>query len=397
MTKLVEGTRPMKLETGIKSVEAEIQDNKLVIRSKSPLKILSSAVFNGGAKESNCIVNFQVPEDAGSDLDDQVHKDAGDFLHDEMVKMGFAENEVVALMTAAKMKNVQMETIKFEDLTLTAFVTAGAYFAATAGDEIASKETAFPFKKWGTINIIVLVDGNLTESCMVNSIVTATEAKASALREMDVRSRFSGEVATGTVTDSVLIACTKNGKTIKYAGTGTVLGELIGKTVKAALKKAIYKQEQMISNRPIAKRLQERGVTVHGITTLFSQIRPILRENPEKRIQFTEEFKRVLNDQNISALVIAGLRLDEDAKNDLIPENPENEYGRSFVLSKILQKVVIDYLSKEKTPSSKQVRPAYLSSTFSENLGWFSRSILSAVMYSVYANVVTNDSETQKQ
>jgi len=386
----------MKLETGIKSVEAEIQDNKLVIRSKSPLKILSSAVFNGGAKESKCIVNFQVPEDAGSDLDDQVHKDAGDFLHDEMVKMGFAENEVVAIMTAAKMKNVQVETTKFEDLTLTTFVTAGAYFAATAGDEIASKETAFPFKKWGTINIIVLVDGNLSESCMVNAVVTSTEAKASALREMDVRSRFSGEVATGTITDSVVIACTQNGKTIKYAGTGTILGELIGKTVKDALKKTIYKQEQMISNRPLAKRLQERGVTVHGITTLFSQIRPILREQPEKRIQFTEEFKRVLNDQNIGALVIAGLRLDEDAKNDLIPENPENEYGRSFVLSKILQQVVIDYLSKEKT-SSKQVRPAYLSSTFSENLGWFSRSILSAVMYAVYENVVTNDSETQEQ
>jgi adenosylcobinamide amidohydrolase len=301
-------------------------------------------------------------------------------------------------MTAAKMENVVVESIKFEDLTLTAFVTAGAYFAATAGDEIASKQTAFPFKKWGTINIIVLVDGNLTESCMVNAIVTATEAKASALRELDVRSRFSGEVATGTVTDSVVIASTTRGKyQIRYAGTGTITGELIGKTVKSALKKAIYKQEKLVSNRPITQRLANRGVTVEGITTLFSQIRPILREDPKKRQQFIDEFERALADQNIAALVVAGLRLDEDAKNDLIPENPANEYGRNFVLSKILQKVVIDYLSKDETATFKQVRPAYLSSTFSDKLGWFTRSILSAVMYCVYSNVATNPQEKGQQ
>ncbi len=384
----------MKLETNIRSVEAEIQDNKLVLRSKTPLKILSSAVLNGGPCDSNCIVNYQVPEDAGSDLDDQVHKEAGDFLKEEITKMGFAQNEVVAIMTAAKMKNVELVKLKFEDLALATFVTAGAYFAATAGDEIASKQTAFPFKKWGTINIIILIDGNLAENCMVNAVVTATEAKAAALRELDVRSRFSGEVATGTVTDSVVIACTKRGPLIEYAGTGTTLGELIGKSVKTALKKAIFKQEKLVSNRPLTKRLEERGVTVEGMTNLFSQIRPILRENPEKRRQFIKELEQVLSDQNIAALVVSGLRFDEDAKNDLIPENLANGYGRSFIFGKILQKAVIEYMSKEET-SSKLVRPDYLSSTVSDKLGWFSRSVLSAVMHSVYLKVVAKNSKEQ--
>jgi len=385
----------MKLETKINSVEAEIQDNKLVLRSKTPMKILSSAVLNGGLFDSNCIVNFQVSEDVGSDLDDQVHKEADDFLKDEITKMGFLQDDVVAIMTAAKMKNVEVVNLKIEDLSLTTFVTAGVFFAATAGDEIASKQTAFPLKKWGTINIIIIIDGNLGESCMVNAVVTATEAKAAALKELDVRSRFSGEVATGTVTDSVVIACTKRGLQIKYAGTGTLLGELIGKSVKMALKKAIYKQEKLVSNRPIINRLQERGVTVERITTLFSQIRPILRENSEKRKQFTKELEQVLSDQNIAALVIAGLRLDEDTKTDLIPENPVNKYGRSFVFSKILQKAVTDYLSIDETPS-KHVRPDYLSSTASDKLGWFSRSVISAVMYSVYTNVVLNHSKEKK-
>ena len=64
----------MKLETRIKSVEAEIEGNRLVLRSKTPMKILSSAVLNGGAQETNCIMNFQVQEDAGSDMDDEVQK-----------------------------------------------------------------------------------------------------------------------------------------------------------------------------------------------------------------------------------------------------------------------------------------------------------------------------------
>jgi adenosylcobinamide hydrolase len=386
----------MKLETRIKSVDAEIDGNKLILRSKTPLKILSSAVLNGGPKEATCIMNFQVPEDAGSDMEDSVHKEAGDFLVEETEKLGIPQDQVVSIMTAAKMKNVEGITQKFEDLTLTAFVTAGAYFAATPGDKIASKQSAFPFKKWGTINTIMLIDGNLTDSCMVNAVVTATESKAAALRELDVRSRFSGEVATGTVTDSVVIACTKRGRTIRYAGSGTVLGELIGKAVKTALKKAIYKQENLISNRPLTKRLEERGVTVENLTRLLSQIRPILRGSAEKREQFKAELEQALADQNIAALVIAGLRLDEDAKNDLIPENPANGYGRNFVLHQILQKAVTDYLSKEET-SSKHVRPDYLSSTYSDELGWFTRSVLSAVMHSVYTNVVADQSKEQKE
>lgn len=382
----------MKLETNIRSVEAEIQGNRLILRSKTPLKILSSAVLNGGSLEANCIMNYQVPEDSGSDMDDEVHKEAGDFLLEETAKLGIPQDQIVAIMTAAKMTNVEKVTQKFEDITLTAFVTAGAYFAATPGDEIASKQSAFPPKKYGTINSIVLVDANLTDGCMVNAVVTATEAKAAAARELDIRSRFSGDVATGTVTDSIVIGCTKQGRTIKYAGSGTLIGELIGKSIKTAIKKAIFKQENMYANRPLTRRLEERGITVENLTTLFSQIRPKLRGNVEMRDKFTAELRQVLEDQNIATLVIAGLRLDEDAKVDLIPENPANKYGKNFVLHKILQKAVTVYLSKGQKPS-KFVRPDYLSSTFSEEMGWFTRSVLSAVMYSVYSNITEEQSE----
>jgi adenosylcobinamide hydrolase len=386
----------MKLETKIKSVEAEIQENILILRSKTPLKILSSAVLNGGLREANCIVSVHVPEETGLDIDDNVHREAGDFLREETEKLGIPQDQLVGIMTAAKMKNVDIATNKFEDITLTAIATAGVHFAATAGDEIASKQSAFPPIKWGTINIIVLVDGDLTDSCMVNAMSTIAEAKTVALRELDVRSRFSGEVATGTVTDSVVLACTKRGRKIAYAGTATPLGELIGKSVRQAVKEALRNQENIVSDRPLTRRLKERGITVENMTTLFSQISSILDENPEKRKQFIEKVEHALSDQNIAALVIAGLRLDEDAKTGLIPENPANEYGRNFVLSKILQKAVTDYLSKGKK-SYRYVRPDYLSSIFAEKMGWFTRSILSAVMYAVYSDVLESHSKEQKK
>ena len=134
------------------------------------------------------------------------------------------------MMTAAKMKNVVVFTEKYEGVTLTVFITAGATVAVTAGEPAASKSNQL--QKIGTINIIAIVDGNLTEGCMVEIIKTATEAKTVALRELDIRSRFSGDLATGTLTDSVAVGCTKKGEPIQYAGTFTILGELIGKCVR---------------------------------------------------------------------------------------------------------------------------------------------------------------------
>jgi adenosylcobinamide amidohydrolase len=379
----------MKLETGIKSLKAWIQENKLILRSKTSIKIVSSAVLNGGLQEANYIVSVHVPEDTGFDVEDDVHSDAGDFLTEEISKLGIPKDKVVAIMTAAKMKNVDISTRKFEDLTITAIATAGVHFSATAGDEIASKQSNFPLIKWGTINIILLIDGNLTDSCMINAVSTVAEAKTVALRELDVRSRFSGEIATGTVTDSVVIACTKRRHTIAYAGTATPIGELIGKSVREAVKKALRNQENIVSNRPLKYRLKERGMTIEHMTTLFSQITPILDNNSKKRKQFIEELEKILSDQNIAALVIAGFRLDEDAKTGLIPANPENEYGRNFVLSRILQKAVTDYISKDKK-SYSYVRPDYLSSISADKMGWFTRSILSGVMYSVYSKIFEN-------
>ena len=104
---------------------------------------------------------------------------------------------------------------------------------------------------------------------MVEAIKTATEAKTVAIRELDIRSRFSGDLATGTLTDSVAVGCTKKGESIQYAGTFTIIGELIGKCVREGVKTAIYKQEDIKPNRPLVERLAERRLSIE---TIISQV-----------------------------------------------------------------------------------------------------------------------------
>ena len=55
------------------------------------------------------------------------------------------------------------------------------------------------------------MDGALTPAAMVNAVITATEAKTMTLAEWDVRTP-EGEPASGTSTDTVVVACTGRGE-----------------------------------------------------------------------------------------------------------------------------------------------------------------------------------------
>jgi adenosylcobinamide hydrolase len=306
----------MKLNVEIKNINAEVKNQTLVIWSKTPLKILSSALLNGGLVEANGIINVQVPEGSGSDKSDMHWSGPEDFLIKAAQELQLAKEKVVGLMTAAKMKNLVTFTEKYDGVTLKVFVTAGATVAVTAGEPAASKSSQL--KKIGTINIIVIVDGNLTEGCMVEVIKTATEAKTVALRELDIRSRFSGDLATGTLTDSVAVGCTKRGESIQFAGTFTILGELIGKCVREGVKIAIFKQENISSTRTLVERLADRCLSLE---TIISQVfeGKMTKENSKYK-QLQKQLELILSDDKIAKLVIAALRLDEDLVKGLIPE-----------------------------------------------------------------------------
>ena len=86
----------------------------------------------------------------------------------------------------------------------------------------------------GTINVILLVDGALTPAAMVNAVITATEAKTMTLADWDVKTP-EGDDASGTSTDTVVVACTGRGEALSYAGPATQVGWLAARAVRAAM------------------------------------------------------------------------------------------------------------------------------------------------------------------
>lgn len=378
----------MRLQTSFDFVRAEVDKKKLLISSEITLEVLSLAVLNGGFKTANKIVSIHVPEENeenvhknSEDLDKELHENPQNILKRAVKRLGMDSDEVVGIMTNADVRNVEISAQQQDGIALNAFVTAGVKVSAAAGEPTISKDGAL--NRGGTINIILLIDGNLTESCMVDAVKTVTEAKTVALRELDVRSYFSGDPASGTVTDSVVIACTKRGKTVEYAGTATVLGELVGKSIKESLKQTLQKEQQIVANRPLTRRLGERGISIAQATTSFLEAHPEIGEKSE---QFNDELRQMLSNPKIVPLILAGLRLDDDVKVGL---TPKEMFDQPNAIN-CLQTSIINYIEGKNVTKNLKVDDVSLAAV--ENLGPFARGILATIMNKIHRNMCSKSS-----
>jgi len=327
----------MEIDTKISKTKCEIQKNTLILRFDEPVKILSSAVLNSGLRKTKAIINHHVPKSFD-------HHDPEGVLRDVVKSLGLPD-DTVGFMTAVEIYNMAIRIEKAKALTVSALVTAGLSFPATAGYD------ATQINKASTINIILLIDGNLTEGCMVNCIQTAIEAKTVALRELDIRSRFSNSVATGSTSDAIAVACTGIGEPIMFAGTGTEIGVMIGKAIKEATKEAIQKQDGTLPNRSMVERLKERGITIDGMIDaglkLFIPSHEIKSKDKASEL-LREGLMRALSDFNISALILAALRLQEDGELGLIPNLLKDEFLKdpiSLIADENIGIAIANYIS----------------------------------------------------
>ncbi|MCP8307014.1 MAG: bifunctional adenosylcobinamide hydrolase/alpha-ribazole phosphatase CbiS [archaeon] len=303
------------MDLKIDGAECEVQKDTLVIKFGEPVKVLSSAVLNGGLCKARVIINHHIPKSFDHHDPPRVLRGVADDLN--------LPDDTVGLMTAVEIHNVAMKTERTKDLNVCALVTAGLSYPATAGDEMIESTEK------GTINIILLINRNLTEGCMVNCIQTAVEAKTVALRELDIRSRFSNSTASGSTSDAIMVASTGVGEPIKYAGTGTEIGIIIGKAVKEATKEAIRKHDGTMPERSIIDRLRERGIKIDdmidaGLELFIPSHEIESREKASKLLR--EGLVRALSDINISALMLAALRLQEEGEVGSIPNLPKEDF-----------------------------------------------------------------------
>jgi len=219
-----------------------LKDNVLAVLSDIDLSTVSSAIYNGGFKKVKAILNVQAPEELS---DRQLHANPQKFIIDSAKKLGLSEN-FVGMVTAAAVEKFALASKKDGDLAVSVIATAvdpegnTCSHAESAGEIIEVQEME------GTINIMVVIDGNPIESCLVSTVITATEAKTAALKELDIRSRYSGDVATGTITDAIIVAKTNRGAPIVYGGPASKLGQLVGYCTRKAVKEAVMKANEYL-------------------------------------------------------------------------------------------------------------------------------------------------------
>jgi adenosylcobinamide amidohydrolase len=292
------GLEEIDLAPGTKLV---IKENVLAVFCDSALKTVSSAYFNGGNKQVKTLLNVGVPE-GYSDL--SLHLDPLELITQSAAKVG--AKDYLAMITAAKIKNYSLQTKKTLDYLVSIIATAGCSHGESSGEEMDVQEIA------GTINIIVFIDGNPTDSCMVAALITATEAKSAVLRDFDVRSRYTGDSATGSITDAVTIASTGKGKPVALAGPASKLGKLVGSCTRRAVTEALLKQEPVWACRSVADRLKERHLPLEKLASEVSKI--------EGLAVTTEGLAEILkNNPSADWELLAAAKLDDDYKKKLLP------------------------------------------------------------------------------
>ena len=94
---------------------------------------------------------------------------------------------------------------------------------------------------------LIFVNGKISEQAFLQSVITATEAKAAVLRDRKIKDQETGTIATGTSTDSILVAATQEGNYLEFAGTITSLGKCVAEGVYNCITEALDKRERRLS------------------------------------------------------------------------------------------------------------------------------------------------------
>lgn len=213
----------------------------LILTFAGARDVLSSSLVNGGyRRDLQAVLNHRAPDDATCMTADCYIKN----MRKLSCSLGYDPDRVSAMGTGVPMKNAVVKSERYRDLTVTAIATAGAQSnPGRAGDPAPFYAAAEKLPKPGTINLIVHLDATLPPGVLTRALVTATEAKTAALQELAVGSNYSHGLATGTGTDQIIAVANPEASCfVEDTGKHSKAGELIGRTVKAAVKEALYLQ-----------------------------------------------------------------------------------------------------------------------------------------------------------
>jgi len=233
--------------------------------------VLSTCASNGGYRENlSDVYNYD------SSHNQTIYSEMKASTLEEHMKVisrevGLKPDTTIGMCTAAQMESVSIKELSYNEVSVTAIVTGGINVnGGRVGDEASWYEKGDKIISLihGTINIILVIDAVLSEGVLAGALMTATEAKVAAIQELLLRSRYSMGIATGSGTDKIIIIANPTAKERQTdAGKHSKLGELIGKTVMAAVKEALDKQTNVnsVTQHSVLNRMERFGVTKESI------------------------------------------------------------------------------------------------------------------------------------
>jgi adenosylcobinamide amidohydrolase len=304
----------MLLGTFYDGIEIHRDDKIIYARFLKPHLVLSTCRAAGGMRSDLAyVLNHQGCEPRGH----LRHHGLRDPLrHRELIcaPHGLPAATCATMGTAANMYHAAISSQRFRDLEVVAVATGGVETnAGRAGDPAAYFETPEGFEKVtppeppaaGTINTMLFISRPLTEGALTRTIMTATEAKCAVLQELNVNSRYSAGPATGTGTDQIIVAApaAETGDfRLTSAGKHSKLGELIGQTVKAAIRETLGRQNRLTAaGQGNVKIYLER----FGGNNQILQEEICAHLEPEKGKLFTANYKNLMRDPLTTAAIAA--------------------------------------------------------------------------------------------
>ena len=331
----------MHLETYDDVLELHRNQKKIYAKFLTPHRVLSTCRINGGLREDiEVLLNHQSCEPCnhiGAHAK-RIITEPEAYLEQICIPEGIDFQHCACLGTAANMNYAAIHKKEFKDLWVLTVATGGVETnAGRAGDSAnyyekdgasvhVDRSNKIPGS--GTINIMIFINKTLSNGAMARAIVTATEAKTAALQELAVNSRYSDGLATGTGTDQIGIASKLTDKPeLTSAGKHTKLGELIGKTVKAAVCETLGLQNGLTpeGQRSVKVHIERFGADkknmIQGICShLDDDMSKLIRDN----------FESINRDPMIVASVAALVHLRDKAAFGILPLNCMKEIFASF-------------------------------------------------------------------
>lgn len=274
--KCKEGIDGMKLHEMKNGDSVHRYDDCITLVFNGVRKVLSTSIYNGGIHEDfSYVYNHSVYNKLKNSC--MTSDTYIDYMKDMAIQLGLEPEKGSGMATAAFMERVAIAERSYKELTVTAIVTAGI---DGNGGRVGDPASYYnPLKKGdkmptGTINIMLYIDAVLPDGILERALITCTEAKTAALQELMAGSVYSTGIATGSGTDTtMIISNTESPLFFDSAGKHSKLGELIGQSVKWAVKDALFKQTRLGPKKQydVFRRLKRYGIEAEDIYEMYEK------------------------------------------------------------------------------------------------------------------------------